>query len=117
MTEQLIFPEIDYDKIDSTRGMDITIVTTATRPTPKAEHCSMPSASRSDRRTVAMAKKALDQQAAEDAQVQGAGLHPLSPLWSSAFRVSQVRPVPCLPARAGPCRRDPGRDQGELVRR
>jgi large subunit ribosomal protein L5 len=30
VTEQLIFPEVDYDKVDSTRGMDITIVTTAT---------------------------------------------------------------------------------------
>jgi large subunit ribosomal protein L5 len=29
VTEQLIFPEIDYDKIDTPRGMDITIVTTA----------------------------------------------------------------------------------------
>jgi large subunit ribosomal protein L5 len=29
VTEQLIFPEIDYDQIDTTRGMDITIVTTA----------------------------------------------------------------------------------------
>src|SRR6202034_3892346 len=27
--EQLIFPEVDYDKIDASRGMDITIVTTA----------------------------------------------------------------------------------------
>lgn len=27
--EQLIFPEIDYDKIDAIRGMDITFVTTA----------------------------------------------------------------------------------------
>lgn len=27
--EQLIFPEIEYDKIDRIRGMDITIVTTA----------------------------------------------------------------------------------------
>jgi large subunit ribosomal protein L5 len=27
--EQIIFPEIDYDKIDKIRGMDITIVTTA----------------------------------------------------------------------------------------
>jgi len=27
--EQLIFPEIDYDKIDKVRGMDVTIVTTA----------------------------------------------------------------------------------------
>jgi large subunit ribosomal protein L5 len=30
VTEQLIFPEINYDKVDATRGMDITIVTTAT---------------------------------------------------------------------------------------
>ena len=29
ITEQLIFPEIDYDKVDTSRGMDITIVTTA----------------------------------------------------------------------------------------
>jgi large subunit ribosomal protein L5 len=29
VTEQLIFPEIDYDRIDATRGMDITIVTSA----------------------------------------------------------------------------------------
>ena len=27
--EQLIFPEIDYDKIDKIRGMDIIFVTTA----------------------------------------------------------------------------------------
>jgi large subunit ribosomal protein L5 len=29
VVEQLIFPEIDYDRIDTIRGMDITIVTTA----------------------------------------------------------------------------------------
>ena len=29
LREQLIFPEIDYDKIDTIRGMDITITTTA----------------------------------------------------------------------------------------
>jgi large subunit ribosomal protein L5 len=28
--EQIIFPEIDYDKIDTLRGMDITFTTTAT---------------------------------------------------------------------------------------
>jgi large subunit ribosomal protein L5 len=27
--EQIIFPEIDYDKIDKIRGMDITITTSA----------------------------------------------------------------------------------------
>ncbi len=30
LTEQLIFPEIDYDKVAKVRGMDITVVTTAT---------------------------------------------------------------------------------------
>jgi len=29
INEQIIFPEIDYDKIDQIRGMDITVVTTA----------------------------------------------------------------------------------------
>jgi large subunit ribosomal protein L5 len=29
VTEQLIFPEIDYDKVMKVRGMDITLVTTA----------------------------------------------------------------------------------------
>ena len=29
ITEQIIFPEIDYDKIDTLRGMDIVVTTTA----------------------------------------------------------------------------------------
>ena len=29
LREQLVFPEIDYDKIDKLRGMEVTIVTTA----------------------------------------------------------------------------------------
>ena len=29
VTEQLIFPEVDYDRVDVIRGMDITICTTA----------------------------------------------------------------------------------------
>lgn len=30
VTEQIIFPEIDYDKIDKIRGLNVTITTTAT---------------------------------------------------------------------------------------
>lgn len=30
LSDQTVFPEIDYDRIDAPRGMDITIVTTAT---------------------------------------------------------------------------------------
>jgi large subunit ribosomal protein L5 len=29
LTEQLVFPEVDYDSIVKVRGMDITVVTTA----------------------------------------------------------------------------------------
>ena len=29
VAEQLIFPEIDYDRVDAVRGLDVTIVTTA----------------------------------------------------------------------------------------
>jgi large subunit ribosomal protein L5 len=32
VTEQIIFPEINYDEIDALRGMDITITTTARHP-------------------------------------------------------------------------------------
>ena len=32
VSEQIIFPEIDYDQIDTIRGMDITITTTARTP-------------------------------------------------------------------------------------
>ena len=31
--EQIIFPEIDYDKIDKVRGMDISIVTSTNNQT------------------------------------------------------------------------------------
>ena len=29
LKEQIIFPEIDYDKVDKVRGLEVTIVTTA----------------------------------------------------------------------------------------
>jgi large subunit ribosomal protein L5 len=34
VTEQLIFPEVEYDRVAKIRGMDITIVTTATEDDP-----------------------------------------------------------------------------------
>ena len=40
LTEQSMFHEIDQDKIDRVRGMDITVVTTATRTTTRVARCS-----------------------------------------------------------------------------
>ena len=34
LKEQIIFPEIDYDKIDKVRGMDISIVTSTNNKKP-----------------------------------------------------------------------------------
>lgn len=39
--EQLIFPEIDYDKIDSIKGMDIIVVTTANTDEESKEFLSL----------------------------------------------------------------------------
>ena len=41
LKEQLIFPEIEYDKIDKVRGMDMCFVTTASKPTKKRGSCSL----------------------------------------------------------------------------
>ena len=40
LKEQLIFPEIDYDKIDKVRGMDICFVTTAKTDEEARHGCS-----------------------------------------------------------------------------
>src|SRR5438105_3171539 len=101
VTEQLIFPEIDYDKVDATRGMDLTIVTT----------------SRTDAKdSRSNGQEGTDPEAAAQAQVQGAGLHPLPPLRTAAGRLSPVRALPHLPPRDGARGRGAGRDEGELVR-
>lgn len=44
--EQIIFPEIDYDKVDRVRGLDITITTTA-KSDEEAALCWLPLTSRS----------------------------------------------------------------------
>ena len=39
VSEQIIFPEIDYDAIDQVRGLDITITTSAPRATSRPSRC------------------------------------------------------------------------------
>src|SRR6266542_406640 len=115
VTEQLIFPEIDYDKIDAVRGMDITIVTTARNDDEGRARLAVPSPERKP--GVTIGEESIDPEAATEAEVQGAGLHALSPMWPGARCVSPLWAVPHLPARHGAQRRGPGRRQGVLVRR
>ena len=49
LKEQIIFPEIDYDKIDAIKGLNISFVTTARRPTKRGARSCSSSACRSAR--------------------------------------------------------------------
>ena len=106
VTEQLIFPEIDYDKIDSVRGMDITVVTTRRdrRPGPgTAPRPRLPVPSRRPDPGIrhTHGKESSRPEAAAQAEVQGACVHAVPPLRPRAFRVPALRPLPDLPARDG----------------
>ena len=73
--EQLIFPEIEYDKIDKVRGMDINFITTAQ----KQKNCCLSSAHRfrSNQGGNSHGKKGNEIKAAENSQVFHTCLHPL----------------------------------------
>ena len=89
LKEQLIFPEIEYDKVDKIRGMDICICTTATTDEEAKELLTMVGAPfYALLEDTGNGKKSNDSQAEGRTQV----LHPLlQPL-------QDLRPSPCLPA-------------------
>ena len=115
LTEQSMFHEIDQDRIDRVRGMDITVVTTATTDDEGRALLQAPRLPLQGELTVA--KKALINKADAQAEVRGARLHPLPAVRPSALGVPQVRPVPDLPARDGAPRRAARRHQEQLVTR
>ena len=113
LNEQSMFHEIDVDTIDRPRGMDITVVTTATND--EEGRALLRAARLPVQGELKMAKKALINKAAQEAEVRGARLHPLPAVRPAARGVPQVRPVPHLPARDGARRRAAGRQQVLLV--
>ena len=121
--EQIIFPEVDYDEIDQVRGLDITITTTATTNEecfalleafgmPFSKDGRVPAATQLKEHS---GKDLSTRSPAAHAEVQDTGLHPMPALWPGTVRLSQVRPVPDLPARTGPQRIRPRYDEVELV--
>ena len=86
VTEQLIFPEIDYDKVDAPRGMDITIVTTArTDAEGKALLDAFGFPFRKEGQQ-SMAKKALINKQQRKPKFKVRALHPLQALRSARSR-------------------------------
>ena len=109
LNDQTVFPEIDYDKIDVPRGMDITIVTTATDDAagkalldafgfpfrqandpnaPAAEAAPQPWSRPRQEEVVRDGQESTDQQGRREAQVQGSRLHPLPPAAAALARSS-----------------------------
>src|SRR5262249_36416912 len=115
LNEQLVFPEIDYDKIDSVRGMNVTIVTTAeTDAQGLALLTVLGFPFRRDGQGGIDGQEGTREQAAAQAEVQGARLHALPPVRPGAVGVPRLRAVPPLSPADGSRRGDPGHDE-ELV--
>ena len=112
LTEQSMFHEIDQDKIDRVRGMDITVVTTATNDDEGRALLKQLMLPWSDALIV---QDRSDQQGEQEAEVQGPRLHAVPAVRPPAVGVPQVRAVPRVPPRDGPPRRAPRRDQVQLV--
>ena len=133
--EQIIFPEIDYDKVPSVRGLDIAITTSATTD----EHgrallgaLGLPFAAEGTLGSVSVAKRSAPRRpissiprGREAGQVEGAQgprsrvvkhyTRYAQPVRSTEGGLSQVRALPDLPARARPPGRRSRHDEVELV--
>ena len=98
--EQMIFPEIDYDKVEKIHGMDITLVTSTDRDDlamALLRELGWPFRGETPSEGgVTMAKTVLDRESQAHAEVQGARRAPLPALRSQPRRAAEVRPLPYL---------------------
>ena len=117
LKDQLIFPEVDYAKVDKLRGMNVTFVTTARTDEESRAAPPVPRACRSGRSQegAIVAKLSLIAKAPADAEVRRAQVHPLPPVRPSSGLPEEVRAVPHLLPQAGARRGHPRRHQGQLV--
>ena len=111
--EQIIFPEIDYDRIDTVRGLDVTITTTAATDDEARELLGR-SACRSER-AEAHGQDVPSNQGLPAAEVRDPRVQPLQPLRPFPRGVQEVRDLPHLSARPRARRRHSRHDEVELV--
>ena len=117
LKDQLIFPEVDYAKVDKMRGMNVTFVTS--RPHGRGEQAAPPV----PRHAVPASGGSIsgedvsDRQGAADAEVRRAQVQPLPHVRPSSGLPEEVPALPHLLPSEGPRRGRPRRDQGELVGR
>ena len=111
LRDQLLFPEIDYMKVDKARGMNVSVVTSARsdeearkllqfigmpfRPSRTGSGCWLSSVGREPGvREHEHGNDSEDRQRAQDAEVQGSPAQPLPPVRPAARLHPEVRAVP-----------------------
>ena len=115
LREQLAFPEIDYDKIDRLRGLEVSIVTTATNDEESKRLLAllgMPFATLGGGRH---GQEVDDRQGEAQAALRGPRLQPLFRVRPPARLHAPLRALPHLLPGARPAGRAAGRHQVELV--
>ena len=123
LTEQIIFPEINYDKVEKIRGMDVTFVTSAQTDEEGREllaaheHALPPASDGAGIRRTSWPRSRSIEKWKRTPKFKVRALQPLPPLRPAARLPAGFRPVPHLLPRAGAHGADPGRRQGELVSR
>ena len=116
--EQLIFPEIDYDKVDKVRGMDMIFVTTAHDATKKRRELLAPdghAVHEVRRRTITWLRTVMINKQQKEPKFSTRAYTRCQHVRPSALRAPQVRHLPHLFPRAGVQGRDSRRPQGQLV--
>ena len=115
--EQIIFPEIDLDKIDKVKGLTIVDLHDGADRRARARRCCGRSACRSAAEESTVAKTCLTSEGDAAAEVQGAAVQPLPAVRAAAGVLPPLPDVPALPARSRAQGADSRPDQGELVTR
>ena len=96
LKEQLIFPEIDYDKIDKVRGMDICFVTTANTDEEVQRVTNSNGRSVCEIRREYCGQNFYESKTAKRFQVLYSRIQQMQNLWQAARLSSQVRHLPYM---------------------
>ena len=101
--EQIIFPEIDYDAVDAVRGLDVTITTSAARPTTRPTPCSRRSACPSVARATPLCSPSSPSSPRTERAPDGEDLAARAPGAPRQVQDPRVHPLPPLRPRRARC--------------
>ena len=120
LRDQLLFPEIDYMKVDKARGMNVSVVTTAQdgrrgAEAPPVDGNAVPCELVGSKQRIANGHDCEGRQRSEVTEVQDPSAQSLQAVRPPACVHAEVRHVPVVLPEAGARRRRHGRDEELLV--